>query len=124
MNSTGDDNLINAEEKGNLEYKKQQLKKLQEEVVDIKEMSDGISIMDLGLNEFRLDLLEYFKIHTDIDSKPRGLHAVVPATEELPEGVDFVLRNVDNSVNIDNQNRIYPFYIYRLWLEQMRKQFN
>ena len=111
MTSTGDDDLINAEEKGDLEYRKQQLKRLQEEVVDIEEMSDGISIMDLGLNEFRLDLLEYLKTHSDMDTKPRGLHAVVPATEELPEGVIFVLRNVNNSVNIDNQNRIHPFYM-------------
>ena len=99
MTSTGDDDLINAEEKGDLEYRKQQLKRLQEEGVDIEEMSDGISIMDLGLNEFRLDLLEYLKTHPDMDTKPRGLHAVVPATEELPEGVIFVLRNVNNSVN-------------------------
>lgn len=111
MTSTGDDDLINAEEKGDLEYRKQQLKRLQEEVVDIEEMSDGISIMDLGLNEFRLDLLEYMKTHPDMDKKPRGLHAVVPATEELPEGVIFVLKNVNNSVNIDNQNRIHPFYM-------------
>lgn len=111
MTSTGDDDLINAEEKGDLEYRKQQLKRLQEEVVDIEEMSDGISIMDLGLNEFRLDLLEYLKTHPDMDKKPRGLHAVVPATEELPEGVIFVLKNVNNSVNIDNQNRIHPFYM-------------
>ena len=111
MTSTGDDDLINDEEKGDLEYRKQQLKRLQEEVVDIEEMSDGISIMDLGLNEFRLDLLEYMKTHPDMDKKPRGLHAVVPATEELPEGVIFVLRNVNNSVNIDNQNRIHPFYM-------------
>ncbi len=61
MTSTGDDDLINPEEKGDLEYRKAQLKRLQEEVVDIEDMSDGISIMDLGLNEFRLDLLEYMK---------------------------------------------------------------
>ncbi len=111
MTSTGDDDLINAEEKGDLEYRKVQLKRLQEEVVDIEDMSEGISIMDLGLNEFRLDLLEYLKTHPDMEKKPRGLHAVVPATEELPEGVIFVLRNVNNSVNIDNQNRIHPFYM-------------
>lgn len=111
MTATGDDDLINAEEKGDLEYRKAQLKRLQEEVVDIEDMSEGISIMDLGLNEFRLDLLEYLKTHPDMDKKPRGLHAVVPATEELPEGVIFVLRNVNNSVNIDNQNRIHPFYM-------------
>lgn len=111
MSSTGDDDLINAEEKGDLEYRKQQLKRLQEEVVDIEDMSTGISIMDLGLNEFRLDLLEYIKNHGDMDTKPKGLHAVFSSSEELPEGVIFVLKNVNNSVNIDNQNRIHPFYM-------------
>lgn len=111
MSSTGDDDLINAEEKGDLEYRKQQLKRLQEEVVDIEDLSTGISIMDLGLNEFRLDLLEYIKTHGDMDTKPKGLHAVVQSSEELPQGVIFVLKNVNNSVNIDNQNRIHPFYM-------------
>lgn len=111
MTSTGDDDLINAEEKGDLEYRKAQLKRLQEEVVDMEDMSEGISIMDLGLNEFRLDLLDYVKNHGELDRKPKGLHAVVPATAELPAGVIFVLRNVNNSVNVDNQNRIHPFYM-------------
>lgn len=111
MTSTGDDDLINPEEKGDLEYRKQQLKRLQEEVVDIEDMSTGISIMDLGLNEFRLDLLDYVKTHGDLSAKPKGLHAVVPATDELPAGVIFVLRNINNGVNIDNQNRIHPFYM-------------
>ena len=111
MTSTGDDDLINPEEKGDLEYRKQQLKRLQEEVVDIEDMSTGISIMDLGLNEFRLDLLDYIKTHEDLEKKPKGLHAVVSATEENPEGVIFVLKNINNSINIDNQNRIHPFYM-------------
>ena len=111
MTSTGDDDLINSEEKGDLEYRKAQLKKLQDEVVDIEEMSTGISIMDLGLNEFRLDLLDYVKTHKDLETKPFGMHAVVPATDELPEGVIFVLKNRNNGVNIDNMNRIHPFYM-------------
>ena len=111
MTSTGDDDLINPEEKGDLEYRKQQLQRLQEEVVDLEDMSSGISIMDLGLNEFRLDLLEYIKTHEDIEKKPTGLHAVVANTEENPQGVIFVLRNINNSVNVDNRNRIHPFYM-------------
>ena len=117
MTSTGDDDLINPEEKGDLEYRKQQLKRLQEEVVDIEDMSTGISIMDLGLNEFRLDLLEYVKTHSDLEKKPKGLHAVVSATEDLPEGVIFVLKNINNSVNIDNQNRIHPFYMVYIGMD-------
>lgn len=117
MTSTGDDDLINSEEKGDLEYRKQQLKRLQEEVVDIEDMSSGISIMDLGLNEFRLELLEYVKNHGDLDKKPKGMHAVVSVSDELPEGVVFILKNVNNSVNIDNQNRIHPFYMVYIGID-------
>ena len=111
MTATGDDNLLSDEEKTDLEYRKAQLKRLQEEVVDIEDMSTGISIMDLGLNEFRMDLLEYIKNHPDIDKTPFGLHSVAAASEETPAGVIYVLKNRSNSVNIDNQNRLHPFYM-------------
>lgn len=100
MTSTGDDNPLGDEEKGDLEYRKRQLKRLKEEVVDIEDMSGGISIMDLGLNEFRLDLLDYIKIHPDIDHTPHGMHAVVKASGDTPGGV-----------NINSQNRLHPFYM-------------
>ena len=108
---TGDDNPLSDEEKTDLEYRKAQLEKLQEEVVDIEDMTTGISIMDLGLNEFRLDLLEYIKNHPDIEKAPFGLNAVVSANEDAPAGVIFVLKNRSDSVNIDNQNRLHPFYM-------------
>lgn len=111
MTATGDDNLLSDEEKTDLEYRKAQLKRLQEEVVDIEDMSTGISIVDLGLNEFRMDLLEYIKNHPDIDKAPFGLHSVAAASEETPAGVIYVLKNRSNSVNIDNQNRLHPFYM-------------
>ena len=62
-------------------------------------------------NEFRLDLLEYMKQHEDIETAPKGLHTVVGQTEDSPAGVIFVLRNINDSVNIDNRNRIHPFYM-------------
>ena len=111
MTSTGDDDLINAEEKGDLEYRRAQLKRLQEEVVDIEDMQSGISIMDLGLNEFRLDLLDYIKRHDDVEKAPHGMHAIAAATDDMPPGVIYVLRNVSNDVNINNQNRLHPFYM-------------
>ncbi len=114
MTATGDDNVLSPEEKGDLEYRKQQLKRLQEEVVDIEEMSSGISIMDLGLNEFRLDLLDYIKTHPEVENAPHGMNSVVSRTEELPSGVIFVLRNVKNEININSQNRLHPFYMVYL----------
>lgn len=110
MTATGDDNIL-QEEKSDLEYRKAQLKRLQEEVVDIEEMSSGISIMDLGLNEFRLDLLEYVKANPNLDKTPFGLHAVAASNDECPPGVVFVLKNRSNSINIDHQNRLHPFYM-------------
>ena len=111
MAATGDDNILNDDEKTDLEYRKAQLQRLQEEVVDIEDMSSGISIMDLGLNEFRLDLLDYIKTHPDIDKAPFGLSAVAKANAYAPQGVIYVLKNRSNSVNIDNQNRLHPFYM-------------
>ena len=117
MTATGDDDLINEEEKGDLEYRRAQLKRLQQEVVDLEDMSTGISIMDLGLNEFRMDLLEYTKTHNDVETAPHGMHAVVPSGPDTPPGVIFVLKNRNNSVNIDNRNRIHPFYMVYMGLD-------
>ena len=114
MTATGDDNLLSPEEKGDLEYRREQLERLQNEVVDIEEMNTGVSIMDLGLNEFRLDLLEYMKTHDDVEHTPYGMHAVVAATDDCPKGVVYVLKNRSNSVNIDQKNRLHPFYMVYL----------
>ncbi len=111
LTGTGDDNPLSAEEQGDLKYRRDQLERLKEEVVDIEEMSTGVSIMDLGLNEFRLDLLEYINQGHDIEHTPHGLHAIVPVTPDTPPGVVFVLKNRNNSVNIDRKNRLHPFYM-------------
>jgi len=111
MTATGDDNLLSPEEKDDLEYRRQQLKRLQEDVVDLEEMNSGVSIMDLGLNEFRLDLLEYMNSNHDVEHTPFGLHAVVPASSQAPAGTVFVLKNRTAGVNIDHKNQLHPFYM-------------
>lgn len=114
MTSTGDDNPISDEEKGDLEYRRAQLKRLQEEVVDLEEMNTGVSIMDLGLNEFRLDLLDYMKDGHNMEGSPNGLHAILQSTPTLPTGVVFILKNRSGDVNIDKKNRLHPFYMVYL----------
>lgn len=114
MTATGDDDPINQDNSGELEYRRKQLERLQNEVVDIEEMNSGITIMDLGLNEFRLDLLDYVKNDDSCNKAPHGLHAVVPSSEECPPGVIYVLKNVNMDVNIDKQNRLHPFYMVYL----------
>ena len=114
ITSTGDDNLLSANEKGDLEYRRNQLKKLQNEVVDIEDMDTGVNIMDLGLNEFRLDLLANLKEHPNMDLTPFGMSAVVSASELVEPGVMFVLKNKNNGVNIDRSNLLHPFYMVYL----------
>ena len=111
MTATGDDNILSEDEKTDLEYRKAQLKRLQDEVVDIEDMSSGISIVDLGLNEFRLDLVEFMKNNPDMDKTPFGLHAVATSNDVTPPGTIFVLRNRTENINIDNRNRLHPFYM-------------
>ncbi len=111
MTSTGDDNPIDPEEKGDLEYRKEQLERLQNEVVDIEDMQSGVSIMDLGLNEFRLDLLDYVKSHDNLDRVPFGLHAVVKGNDDAPKGTIFILKNRNANINPQNKNQLHPFYM-------------
>jgi ERCC4-related helicase len=111
LTSTGDDNLLSPEEKDDLEYRKKQLERLKEDVVDLEEMNTGVSIMDLGLNEFRLDLLEYMNSNHDVEHTPFGLHAVVRGNEQVPSGTIFVLKNRTAGVNIDHKNQLHPFYM-------------
>ena len=111
MTATGDDNLLSPEEKDDLEYRRKQLERLQEDVVDLEEMNTGVSIMDLGLNEFRLDLLEYMQSNHDVEHTPFGIHAVVKGGEQTPPGTVFVLKNHSTDVNIDHKNQLHPFYM-------------
>lgn len=111
ITSTGDDNLLSDNEKGDLEYRRNQLKKLQNEVIDIEDMDTGVNIMDLGLNEFRLDLLANLKEHPNMDLTPFGMSAIVSASELVEPGVIYVLKNKNNGVNIDHSNLLHPFYM-------------
>lgn len=108
MTSTGDDDYINEDEKGDLEYRKQQLEQMKHEVVDLEDVSGGVSITDLGLNDFRMDLVSYYQENPNIDSVPTGIDAVV---EGDAPGIIFVLRNVNQELDAKTRNQIHPFYL-------------
>jgi hypothetical protein len=113
LSSTGDDNLLNTEEK-DLEYRKAQLQKLKDEVVDLEDLREGVSITDLGLNDFRIDLSNYIRQYGKLKNIPTGLYAIAKANSEFEPGVVFVLRNINNDLNIDKQNRLHPYYLINI----------
>ena len=108
MASTGDDDYINEDEKGDLEYRRQQLERMKDEVVDLEDAQGGISITDLGLNDFRMDLVEYKKEHPEIEDVPYGIEAVAAGEEP---GTIFVLRNASGNIDRLSGNPIHPFYL-------------
>ncbi|HNO74978.1 MAG TPA: SNF2-related protein [Nitrosomonas mobilis] len=112
VTATGDDNVLTAKS-SEISYRKEQLRRMQEEVIELEDLKTGVSITDLGLNDFRMDLLNYVKTNGDLANVPNGMHAVVPARPEmgLHSGVIFALRNLNHGVNINQQNRLHPYYL-------------
>lgn len=112
VTATGDDNVLSAKA-NDISYRKEQLRRLQDEVIELEELKTGVNITDLGLNDFRMDLLNYIKEKDTLANLPNGMHAVVPAKLELglEPGVIFTLRNRDSGVNINQHNRLHPYYL-------------
>ena len=112
VTATGDDNPLDAKA-NDVAYRREQLRRLQDEVIELEDLKTGISITDLGLNDFRMDLVNYVKSHGDLANLPNGMHAIVPAAPErgLVPGVMFALRNRNAGVNINQQNRLHPYYL-------------
>ena len=110
--ATGDDNVLSAQA-NDVSYRKEQLRRLQEEVIELEDLKTGVSITDLGLNDFRMDLLNYVKANGELSNVPNGMHAVVSAKPEmgLRPGVIFTLRNRNPSVNVSQHNRLHPYYL-------------
>jgi hypothetical protein len=112
VTATGDDNVLSAQA-NDVTYRKEQLRRLQEEVIELEDLKTGVSITDLGLNDFRMDLLNHVKAQGEPSHVPNGMHAVIPAnpTLGLQPGVIFTLRNRNPEVNVNQHNRLHPYYL-------------
>lgn len=120
ISATGEENVIEFDEKkkmNDLEYRKKQLKQLQEEVVDLEDISGGISITDLTMNDFKMDLMEYLKDNRDKLAKaPMGMYAISTTEdnslkEHIKPGVIFTLKQVNGLVKPEEHNPLYPYYM-------------
>ena len=113
--ATADDNVL-TQESSDAAFRKEQLRKLQDEIIELEDVRTGVSITDLGLNDFRMDLLAYLKQYGDLAAAPKGMHAVIPAdrVNGLVPGAIFALRSVDETVKINRHNRLHPHYLVYL----------
>ena len=97
ISATGEENLIeqqSGDPMNDLEYRRKQLLKLQDAVIDLEDLSSGVSIADLTLTDFRIDLADYLRGHPDaLAAFPLGAYAVTTTTDgEIPPGMIFCLR--------------------------------
>ncbi|MBE9590578.1 DEAD/DEAH box helicase family protein [Moraxella sp. K127] len=115
MTSTGDDDIL-KHQSHDMAYRKEQLKRLQNEVLDLEDVGGGVSITDLGLNDFRMELLAYLDKHPAIKRLPHGLHTVIPHNDEygLSAGVVFVLKLKNAKKELGGQNPLYPYFVIYL----------
>lgn len=119
VSATGEENLIEqneSQEMKDLEYRKKQLKRLQSEVVDLEDISGGISITDLTFNDFKIDLMGYMKTNREqLEAAPNGMYAVAKIDESLRgavrPGVIFTLRQINGGEQSKEQNPLYPYYM-------------
>lgn len=121
VSATGEENVISekqSNEMNDLEYRRNQLKNLQDKVMDLEDISGNISITDLTLNDFKIDLMEYMKTHRDeLDNAPTGMYAIVNLEEnlkdELKPGVIYTLKQV-KEVKTKEQNVLAPYYMVHI----------
>lgn len=120
ISATGEENIIEFPDAGkmnDLEYRRRQLEQLQNEVVDLEDLGGGISITDMTLNDFRMDLAEYLKEHVDLlENMPLGVFAVtilddLIEKEGLEPGVIFCLRSESAKVSTDSTYALAPHYL-------------
>ena len=115
LSATADDNVL-TQQSSEAAFRTAQLRKLQDEVIELEDVRAGVSITDLGLNDFRMDLLGYVREYGDLSTAPKGLHAVVPAQPDvgLRPGAIFALRNINADETLHRGNRLHPHYLVYL----------
>ena len=124
ISATGEENVIdeNAKDMNDLEYRRRQLQQLKDAVIDLEDMSGGVSITDLTLNDFRMDLSGYMNDKArlaTLEQTPLGLYAAVSIDEDMvadgiKPGVIFCLKNIRSgkkAVQVDDNYPLAPYFL-------------
>jgi ERCC4-related helicase len=120
ISATGEENVIESDPKNqmnDLAYRKKQLERLQQEVVDLEDLGGGVSITDLTLTDFKMDLGSYLKNHEEeLAILPLGTYSVaiddeLLADSDLQAGAFFCLRSENSKVAMDSTYALAPHFI-------------
>ena len=112
--ATGEEDVMDGSNMNDLEYRRRQLETLQNQVIDIEDLDHNISITNLTLNDFKMDLSKKIK-HFDYSSVPMGSYSVAKIPDDFKEtikpGVIFCLEDVENKIASDKNYSLYPYFL-------------
>ncbi|MCL5246848.1 SNF2-related protein [Cellulophaga sp. 20_2_10] len=116
VSATGEDNIIsrNSKEMQDLDYRKRQLKQLQDQVLDLEDINGNISITDMTFNDFKIDLEKSSDAQIEaLNEIPPASYAIVKSNlSSVKEGVIFCLKDTSNDISDKLKNNIlYPYFL-------------
>ena len=117
LSSTGGDDILSPE-MNDISFRSRQLARLKDEVIDLEDTNENLSLTDLNMNEYLYELAEYLKKTPDLTTTPTGIYSIASAAEAsatiLPENADGVLfcfkhKNIFEKPKSDSS--LYPYYL-------------
>lgn len=105
--STGDEDILTPE-MNDINFRKRQLEKLKDEVIDIEDANDNISLTDLNMNEYLFELLNYIKEKPEVKEVPLGIYSVSNGEKG---GVIFCFKHRNVLSKPKNESSLYPYYL-------------
>lgn len=105
--STGDEDVLTPE-MNDFNFRKRQLERLKDEVIDIEDANDNISLTDLNMNEYLNELSEYIQNVPEIKKVPKGVYSV---TDGDNTGVLFCFKHRNNANKPKSDSSLYPYYL-------------
>lgn len=118
VSATGEENVIErsaGDPMNDLDYRRAQLQKLQTRVISLDDLSMGVSIADITLNDLRVDLADFDRTHRGrLEAEPFGVTSTAPAGDPDDAGDVFCLLDTTHSADAPRgtpDNPLAPLYL-------------
>ena len=105
--STGDEDVLTPE-MNDFNFRRKQLERLREEVIDIEDANDSISLTDLNMNEYLNELSEFIQNVPEVKKVPKGVYSV---TDDDNKGVLFCFKHRNEMEKPKSDSSLYPYYL-------------
>lgn len=138
ISATGTDNILRPEEieevkntiKQDLKYREKQLQRLKDEVLDLEDFEENVSLTDFTLDDFRIELIKFLQANKGfLENIPIGVNAVTAREckinadkmQGFSEGVIFCLKQKETSKANQRINPLQPYFLVYITFDNVIK---